>query len=107
MWILTEPLQEDQRSLHPCCHTQLPPAGQTQNLSFPLIRHLARRTCDMLRLHSAGLHQEGLSRLECQDGLGLCRVSVEDPLKFSLLPVGWDAVEVGARLAVDEGRCGL
>lgn len=85
-----------------------PPAGQKQNLLFPLIWHLARRTCDMLRLHSACLHQEGLSSFERQDRLGLCRVSVEDLLKFSLLPDGWDAVVVGARLdAVDNSRCGL
>lgn len=58
----------------------------------------------MLRLHGACLHQEGLSGLECQDWLSLCRVSVDDLLKFSFLPIGWDAVLVGSGLDAVEKR---
>lgn len=63
----------------------------------------------MLGLHRACLHQEGLSSLECQDWLSLCRLSVDDLLKFSFLPIGLDAILVGGRLdTIDQGsRTGL
>lgn len=70
----------------------------------PTSEFVQSRTCDVLGLHRACLHQEGLSSLERQDGLSLSRVSVDDLLKFSFLPIGLDAIQVGGRLhAVDHG----
>lgn len=73
-------------------------------------------TCDMLRLHGACFHQEGLSTLERQDrlsdqpALSLRRVTavvqLDDLLEVGCLSVGWDAVLVTSGLHAVHNRTG-